>query len=222
VENTLIKKLKQRIQANQVGKTAQVWLVAFEAMGRDGQLDDEPDFAQALAYYRDAVSNPAPRFYYRHAGQLMELPHSYKGESYIRLADDGTVLPDGADASQGVWSRVFSAADEGWSWLAGIMLRVANGGLPVTVTEYQELTDWLDHRLRSLDVLAFERRLIDVRTAGGSSCLMTPFNLWLIMRDRGPRNAGAAQQADVVRRLQKQYGEGGIGGEGTDANPQRG
>jgi hypothetical protein len=222
VENTLIKKSKQRTQANQVGKTAEEWLVAFEAMGGDGQLGDEPDFTQALAYYRDAVCNPAPHFYYRHAGQLRELPESYRGRSHVRVADDGTVLPDGANASQGVCCRVFCAADEGWSWLAGIVLRDADGGLPVTEAEYQELTDWLDHRLRNLDLAAFERRLIDVRTAGGSSCLMTPFNLWLIMRDRGPRDVGAAERADAVRRLQKQYGEGDIGCHDTAANSQRG
>ena len=196
------------------------WLAAIEAMGRQGQFEHEPDFRKALAFYRNAIRDPTAPASYRHAGQSRPLPEPYRGRSCVRVDACGNIIPDGVDVNHGVNCRVTSAADQGWQWLAGMALRVLGGVPPVSEAEFRELTDWLTDVLRTADSATFSVGVIEVGTAGAVSSQTTPFNLWMQMREEGPRGWGAGEQAEAVRRLRARYGEGRIPPEHMTGPPE--
>jgi hypothetical protein len=209
VETQLAKRLRQPLPRSPAPKTAEEWLAAFEELGRSGEFDGEPDFPKALAFYQDAVRNPTSRAYYRRAGRLRPLPEFCRAGSYVRVDGDGNVMPDGVEVSRGVLCRVMRAADEGWEWLAGMSLRILGGVPAVTEAEFLELTDWLGLVSHSMDEARFHGGEIDLGTACGASYKTTPANLWMSMRDGGPRGYDAGEQAEAVRRLRGRYGEDG-------------
>jgi hypothetical protein len=208
VETQLAKRLGKPLHRGPAPETAEQWLAAFEAMGRSGEFDGEPDFPKALAYYRDAVRSPTSGAYYRRAGRLRALSESCRGRSYVRVDGDGNVMPDGVDVSRGVLCRVVRAADEGWEWLAGMSLRILGGVPAVTEAEFLELTDWLGAVPRSMDEPTFHGGEIDLGTVCGASYQTTPANLWMSMRNGGPRALDAGEYAEAVRRLKARYGDG--------------
>ena len=210
VERQLAKRLRQPLHRSPAPETAEEWLTAFEQMGRSGAFDGEPDFPKALALYQDAVRNPTSRAYYRRAGRLRPLPEFCRDLSYVRVDGDGNVMPEGVDVSRGVLCCVVRAADEGWAWLAGILLRILGGVPAVTEAEFMELTDWLGAVLRSRDEPTFHGGEIDLGTACGANYKTTPANLWMSMRDGGPRGYDAGEQAEAVRRLKEHYGDGRV------------
>ena len=196
------------MSAARAPETAEEWLAAFEQMGRSGEFDGEPDFPKALAFYRDAVRNPTSRVYYRRAGRLRPLPECCRELSYVRVDGDGNVMPDGVDVSRGVLCRVVRAADEGWEWLAGMSLRIQGCVPAVTEAEFQELTDWLYDVLRHMDKPTFSGGEIALQPPCGASYFTTPSNLWMSMRNGGPRALDAGEYAEAVRILKATYGDG--------------
>jgi hypothetical protein len=199
VERELVKRLEQPLQPDSAPTTAEEWLVAFEAMGREGRLDGEPDYPLALAQYRDALRNPTPSAYYRYDGALRDLPESYRDRTHVRVSGEGNILRDGVDVTRGVYCPVLHAADEGWQWLAGMSLRIMGGVPPVTEAEFQELTDWLYDVLRHIDKPTFSGGEIDLQPPCGASYFTTPSNLWMSMRNGGPRALDAGEYAEAVR-----------------------
>jgi hypothetical protein len=210
LESGLAKRLEQPVRTDQAPGTGPEWLAAFEAMGREGQFEHEPDFPRALAFYREAIRDATAPAYFRHAGQPRPLPEPYRGRSFVRVDAGGNIISDGVDVNHGVNCRVTSAADEGWQWLAGMALRVQCGIPPVSEAEFQELTDWLTDVLRYTDSATFSGGVLDVGTAGAASSQTTPFHLWMQMREEGPRGLAAGEQAEAVRRLRARYSEGGM------------
>jgi hypothetical protein len=206
VERKHFRRRKPPARAGRSPATAEEWLAYFEAMGREGCFCHEPDFPRALAFYREAIRDPTGPVYYRFAGQPRLLPESNRGRPFVRVDGAGNVIPDGQDVSRGVLFPVTSAADEGWQWLCGMALRVRNGVPPVTEAEFRELTDWLSDVLGPADRAAFSAGLIDVGTAGGGGYQTTPCNLWMTMRNEGPRGANAGGQAEAARRLRARFG----------------
>ena len=182
LESGLAKRLEQPVRTDQAPGTGPEWLAAFEAMGREGQFEHEPDFPRALAFYREAIRDATAPAYFRHAGQPRPLPEPYRGRSFVRVDAGGNIIPDGVDVNHGVNCRVTSAADEGWQWLAGMALRVQCGIPPVSEAEFQELTDWLTDVLRYTD----SRDVFGGRTRRG--------NRW---RGEFPDNALSLVDADA-------------------------
>jgi hypothetical protein len=209
VETKLAKRPARPGRPGPAPKTAEEWLAAFEAMGREGVFEREPDFPRALASSREAVRDPTSPPYYTHAGRRRPLPERYGGSGFVRVDDEGELIPDGVDACRGTHCRVTSAAQEGWTWLAGMVLRVARGVPTVAEAEFQALTDWLGAALKDVDGASLEEVLIDLRTAFGTIYQAIPLYLWTSMRDGGPRGLDAGQQAEAVRRLQARRVEGG-------------
>jgi hypothetical protein len=105
-------------------------------------------------------------------------------------------MSDGVDVSRGVFCRVVRAADEGWEWLAGMSLRIRSGVQAVTEAEFRELTDWLGTVPRSMDEPTFHGGEIDLGMVCGASYKTTPANLWMSMRDGGPRGFDPGELAE--------------------------
>jgi hypothetical protein len=163
------------------------WLELFEAMGREGNFDREPDFVVALAFYRDALRkakeqtdppfDPPPEF----------LPEMVK-YPYRRLLNWRT-------------KSSFPEVHEGRHWLMGMLCRFVDGIPPVTEGEFRELASWFHANADRLIALSSPScRLVigDGRTDSVSNLRY--------MLEKGPRSVHAGEAAEAVRQLRKRYG----------------
>jgi hypothetical protein len=198
-------KLRSQPSQRPSPETPEEWLAYFEAMGREGTFDCEPDFPKALALYRDAVQDPKRTAFYWHEGVRRPVPEACRGQAYVRVNGAGEVLPEDVDVNEGLHRPVVNAAREGWNWLAGMALRALDGLPPVTEAEFHSLRDWLDNVMAKTDREAFSTESIELSAPRRRSYSTTPFNLWLNMRGDGPRGVNAGEQAEAVRRLQARY-----------------
>ena len=130
--------------------TDEEWLVRFESWGREGFFNSEPDFPQALAFYRDELRKAKsqvdppwdpPEGFMAGAARHRRLYEWRQGCEFRRVDADGNVLPEGTDVSLGLTRSFyrFPELQEGWGWLAGMVLRQAHGVPPVTIAEFEKL-----------------------------------------------------------------------------------
>jgi hypothetical protein len=164
------------------------WLALFEAWGRQGYFDQEPDFATALAFYRDALLR----------AQAQTDPPFDPPDDYL----PGKTIPPHMRLC--TWRDVnrFPDVHAGWDWLAAMLRRIQEGIPPVSTAEFMELADWFSanearfyHLSRPSDLLEVEAgRTISLTTLRYELC-------------KGVRALGAGELAKDLRRLRMRYRE---------------
>jgi hypothetical protein len=185
-----LEKLAKRAapEQNRVGEpTDEGWLDAFEASGREGYFDREPDYRVALAFYRDALRRAKARGDFDPPEDFLP---AMRNMPHLRLSNwrDESRFPD---------------VREGWRWLAGMALRRMHDVPPVTEAEFRELADWLEANAESLDALLPRSHGLAI----GKNYYTSIFNLRLKLKD-GPRTTDAGELAEAVRGLRERYGKG--------------
>jgi hypothetical protein len=189
------------------------WLERFESWGREGFLDGEPDYPEALAFYRAALqtakAQAAPpwdppddflpradehyrRFEWRHGG------------TFERVDADGHILPQGTDVNRGLVRRFprFPEVRQGWRWLAGMVKRRIDGVPPVSIAEFERLAAWFVANQDRLLALSQPSCLLEVGKGRNDSVLNLRCQL-----DEGPRAWNAGAVAEQLRHLRARYGE---------------
>jgi hypothetical protein len=179
---------KQSPNAEQIlDLTHEDWLEQFEAWGRDGQFDHEPDFPVALAFYRDAL---------RRAKENIESPFD--------PPDDFLPQSKNSPAQRLLNWRTkssFPEVHEGWAWLAGMVLRRERGIPPVTEAEFGTLAVWFYANADRLTALSRPSYLLVLDKGRRESVS----NL-LASVSEGARAVRAGEVAGDVRWLQTRYG----------------
>jgi hypothetical protein len=193
--------------------TEEGWLERFESWGREGFFDREPDYPQALAFYRAAVQNakaqadlpwdPPEDFLPRAEApyRLFEWRH---GSAFRRVDADDNILPEGTDVDGGLIRRFdrFPEVQQGWYWLAGMVKRRTDGVPPVTVAEFEKLASWFVANLDRLTALSRPSCLLEVGNGRKDSVINLRCKL-----DRGPRAWDAGVVAEQLRQVRTRYGE---------------
>jgi hypothetical protein len=195
-------------------RTDEEWLAEFESRGREGFFNSEPDFAKALAFYRDALRKAKsqvdppwdpPEDFMAGTARHRRLCEWRQGSEFRRVDADGNVLPEGTDVNLGLVRAFyrFPEVQEGWGWLVGMALRQADGVPPVTIAEFEKLVSWFDVNEKRLMSLSRPSCLLEV----GDGRKETIVNLrWTL--DEGPRGWHAGEVAEQIRRLRTYYGDG--------------
>jgi hypothetical protein len=167
--------------------TAEQWLTLFQEWEGEGYFATEPDFATALACYRQALEEAAhgsPPFY-----------PSPEFRPELSIID--RVL---------AWRRFrrYPKVEAARTWLSEFIYRVDNGIPPLTESEFKELSDWFnanEERLRQ----QFSELL---PLSDGRKESYANIRCWLRL---GPREFGASKVAQTVRELKTLYGDPGNG-----------
>jgi hypothetical protein len=162
--------------------TDEGWLAHFDAWGRDGFFDKEPDFPVALAWYRAAlqttVDTPAPDF----ESELADRP-----EERLRR-----------------WRHYGRAKQvaRAWFWLADMYVRRLHGEPPVTETEFVQLAAWFEANATQLHQLSMPTQRLDLGNDKRTDTANLRHRIW-----HGPRAYGAGQLAEDLRQIKARYGE---------------
>lgn len=163
------------------------WLKAFDEWGQQGVFACEPDFPDALVYYRDAI---------RRAQAQTDPPFEPPADFLPHEKDRSLRLVNWRTASR------FPHVREGWFWLAGMLRRRHNGAPPVTQDEFRELATWFATHEKRLAACS-QSSLLDLGEGRRESTINMRLNL-----ERGPRDFHAGKVAEDVRSLRARYGEG--------------
>lgn len=163
------------------------WLAYFEAWDREGYFTNEPDFATALALYRDALTQAQagtdppfdpPSDFLPH---LQDLP-------YLRLIN---------------WrSKVrFPDVHAGWDWLMEMLHRRQTGIPPVSASEFAELARWFGANDARLYQLSLPSQLLELGDGRSTSVSNLRYGL-----RQGVRGSRAGELAEDLRQLRARYG----------------
>jgi hypothetical protein len=165
------------------------WLAAFEAWGRQGYFASEPDFAAALAGYRDAL---------RRAETRADPPWEAPAEFMAHLAGR-------PDLRRHHWRSGdrFPELHAAWEWLAELACRVKDGVPPVSEAEFAQLAAWFGANDTRLYHGSLPSQCLELGDGRQTSNANLRYGL-----SKGPRQLGAGEVAADVRRLRARYGAG--------------
>ncbi len=165
------------------------WLVVFEAWGRQRWSAAEPDFATALADYRDALQRAKAQ-----ADPPWEVPAEFNMHQV-----------DQPDLRQRNWRNDvrFPELRAAWWWLAEMACRFRDGVPPVSEAEFGDLAAWFEANDKRLYHESLPSQCLEL----GGGRQTSNGNIRHGLR-KGPRGMGAGEVAEDVRRLRARYGDG--------------
>lgn len=165
---------------------AEQWLILLEQGEARGDYSAEPDFPVALACYRQALEEA------NHEDPPFFPPENFRPN-----------LPMIERILEWRRPRHYPQVQAAWIWLSEFIHRVHNGIPPLTETEFRQLASWfhdnepmLRQRFQSSGLLP----LGDGQTESFANIIF-----WL---RQGPRQPGAGEVAETVRKLKALYGDG--------------
>jgi hypothetical protein len=165
---------------------AEQWLLLFQEWEATGDYAAEPDFPLALSCYRQALEQA-----------VHEDPPFYPPEDFR------PDLPIVQRILEWRRPRRYPRVQTARNWLSEFIHRVHNGIRPLTEAEFKELASWFhdnEPRLRQRFQSSGLLPLGDGRSESFANIIF-----WL---RQGPREPGAGEAAEVVRKLKTLYGDG--------------
>jgi hypothetical protein len=162
--------------------TDEDWLAGFEAWGRQGHFEREPDFQVALVAYRDALQRAKAQ-----AAPPFDPP-----------ADFMPSLLDRAQLRTSNWRRQhqFPEVSSAWNWLAEMLVRVSNGKPAVTEAEFFDLAGWFRVTESRLRQEWGRDGVIDLGNGKRTSLTNVAYGL-----SKGPRAIGITELVEELRQL---------------------
>ena len=158
-------------------------LVEFEKCA--DEFADEPDFAKAVQFFRQAMEQAlaaGPSTGSRIHGD----PNKRREPAFLEVLRLGDQFPDVPVA---------------YEWLSEMRWRLLRGIPPVGEAEFAELSAWFEANEERLDRLADSTGLFDVGCDRRTCC----WHVRAALR-AGPRAEGAGEAAEDIRQLQARYG----------------
>ena len=204
-------------------KTLEEWLAEFEALGRKGMFDHEPDFPAALQSYREAIGQAkeggdppwTPPDDFMPAEAEDQRRHQWQdGDNWVRVDGEGNIIPAGVHGNGGLCRRRhrFPAVQEARDWLDGMLDRLGKGIRPFTEAEFQEMTGWLEANVKSLDAMPApievgRRYQVPGLTFELGCKYKASASHVLSEMKQGPRHSSAGDVMEAVRKLRVRYGQ---------------
>jgi hypothetical protein len=160
--------------------TEEDWFKVFEELGNKGNFAGEPDFPDALATYRLDLNNVLAQ-----TDPPFEPP-----AAFMPYLDQPMWLSNWRDESR------FPHIWKGWEWLAEMLGRIHKGIPPVTVAEFNALSEWFGQKDSLIYHQVSKEGLIDLGNGKNTSTANIRSGL-----TKGPRVNGAGELAETLRRL---------------------